>query len=102
MSRYVDIEPIIAEIKEKWGSDPSYYIDGSPRGQEAKFDTDLIMLLDSKPCIDIVRCEKCRFHDSIKMSGGYLPFCKKLRILGDFKYHGFCSFGERRKANETD
>ena len=100
MSRYVDIDQIIADIYEKWGCDPAYIANDTPTGIEARRDAKFIELLRSEPSIDIVRCEKCRFHDSIKMSGGYLPFCKKLRILGDFNYHGFCSFGERRKPNE--
>lgn len=100
MSRYVDIDQIIADIYGKWGCDPAYIANDTPTGVEARRDAKFIELLRSEPSIDIVRCEKCRFYDSVRMSGGYLPFCKKLRILGDFNYHGFCSFGERRKPNE--
>lgn len=58
MSRYVNIDQIIADIYEKWGCDPAYYVGVSGAdAHQAKLDADLIEFLRSKPYIDIVRCE---------------------------------------------
>ena len=100
MSKYVDIDPIIDDIYKKWSGDPAYFANDTPAGIEARRDAELIEFLRSKPHIDIVRCEKCQFFKSIKMSGGYLSFCRKYRLIDELSYDDFCSCGERRPANE--
>lgn len=100
MSKYVDIDPIIDAVYKKWSGDPAYFANDTPTGIEARRDAELIELLRSKPSIDIVRCEKCRFHKSIKTSSGYLSFCRKHRLIDELSYDDFCSCGERRQANE--
>lgn len=63
MSRYVNIDQIIADIFDKWGCDPAYYVGVSGAdAYQAKLDADLIEFLRSKPYIDIVRCEECEFY----------------------------------------
>ena len=63
MSRYVNIDQIIADIYEKWGCDPAYYVGVSGAdAHEAKLDADLIEFLQSKPSMDIVCCKNCTFR----------------------------------------
>ena len=55
MSRYVNIDQIIADIFDKWGCNPAYYVGVSGAdAHEAKLDADLIEFLRSKPYIEIV------------------------------------------------
>lgn len=92
MSRYVNIDQIIADIYEKWGCDPAYYVGVSGAdAHEAKLNADLIEFLRSKPSIDIVRCGECKFFDGLS--------CDHQLGLMDITKVSYCSYG-RRKANE--
>lgn len=79
MSRYVNIDQIIAEIEAKWGCDPAYYI-GSADVHEAQLDAALIKFLQSRPSINIVRCGEC-------------ARCKEMPSEANIDWHGlkFCS-----------
>lgn len=94
MSRYVNIDQIIADIHEKWGCDPAYYVGVSGAdAHEAKLDADLIEFLRSKPYIDIVRCGECEAR--------HWGACVNLRgMVGSVKTDDYCSCGERMKPNE--
>ena len=94
MSRYVDIDQIIADIYKKWGCDPAYYVGVSGAdAHEAKLDADLIELLRSKPSIDIVRCGECEFYCRGE--------CVHPRwLIGGVEPGDHCSWGDRRKHNE--
>lgn len=95
MSRYVNIDQIIADIYEKWGCDPAYYVGVSGAdAHEAKLDADLIEFLQSKPSIDIVRCAECKFYN--QRGSCFLRFTNLALIDKD----NFCSCGRRDKANE--
>ena len=57
------------------------------------------------PCtadvVEVVRCQDCKYHESIKMANGHLSFCRKHRLIDDLMCSDFCSDGERRnKTNE--
>ena len=95
MSRYVNLDQIIADIYEKWGCDPAYYVGVSGAdAYQAKLDADLIEFLQSKPSIDIRRCKDCRYW--VAWEGCKCP-CG-LRSTSD---NCFCSFAmRRRKPNE--
>lgn len=96
MSRYVDIAPIIADIHEKWGGDPAYYIGVSGAdAHEAKLNADIIEFLRSKPSIDIVRCKDCKFNENVDGTTG-CSFHNFWSVGND----GFCNYGERRKDDE--
>lgn len=96
MSRYVDIDQIIADIFDKWGCDPAYYVGVSGAdAHEAKLDADLIEFLNQQPSIDIVRCKDCNHWN------------KKTHICDSSGLHRTESFycrngeGERKQANEN-
>lgn len=51
--------------------------------------------------VKVVRCQDCKYHESIKIANGYLSFCRKHRLIDDLMCSDFCSDGERRnKTNE--
>lgn len=92
MSRYVNIDQIIADIYEKWGCDPAYYVGVSGiDAYKGKLDADLIEFLQSKPSIDIVMCGECKFFNGLSCTHGLGLDC--------ITKVSYCSFG-RRKANE--
>ena len=94
MSRYVNIDQIIADIYEKWGCDPAYYVGVSGAdAHEAKLDADLIEFLQSKPYIDIVLCGECEHYNRDS-------YFECALHSASVKPEDFCGFGERRKANE--
>lgn len=93
MSRYVNIDQIIADIYEKWGCDPAYIANDTPTGIEARRDAKLIELLRSKPSIDIVRCGECEHY----YKDHYFECAFHSASV---KPEDFCGFGERRKTNE--
>lgn len=94
MSRYVNLDQIIADIYKKWGCDPAYIANDTPTGIEARRDAKLIELLRSKPSIDIVRCAECKFYN--QRGSCFLRFTNLALIDKD----NFCSCGRRDKANE--
>ena len=94
MSRYVNLDQIIADIYEKWGCDPAYIANDTPTGIEARRDAELIELLRSQPSIDIVRCAECKFYN--QRGSCFLRFTNLALIDKD----NFCSCGRRDKANE--
>ena len=99
MSRYVDIDQIIADIYKKWGCDPAYYVGVSGAdAHEAKLDADLIEFLQSKPSIDIVRCKDCEYGEQ-DAEGRW--FCRGLGAqIGDEDGNGFCADGERKEKSQ--
>ena len=94
MSRYVNLDQIMADIYEKWGCDPAYIANDTPTGIEARRDAELIELLRSQPSIDIVRCAECKFYN--QRGSCFLRFTNLALIDKD----NFCSCGRRDKANE--
>ena len=94
MSRYVNLDQIIADIFDKWGCDPAYYVGVSGAdAHEAKLDADLIEFLRSKPYIDIVRCRECEhyYKDNFFNCAMYSSCVEP---------DDYCRSGERRKPNE--
>ena len=92
MSRYVDIDQIIADIHEKWGCDPAYIANDTPTGIEARRDAYLIELLQSKLHINIVKCMECEFYrrgSCVHIKG----------LVGSVNLDSYCSYGERRRHN---
>lgn len=102
MSRYVDIDQIIADIYEKWGCDPAYIANDTPTGIEARRDAKFIELLRSEPSIDIVRCAECKF------SVGGCEWCLNpdLPIIGDdaaclaIAPDWYCACGKRKEETQ--
>lgn len=102
MSRYVNIDQIIADIYEKWGCDPAYCVGVSDAdAHEAKLDADHVEFLRSKPYIDIVRCKECKYCDTFpNQSDATMPLkCLNIRY-GGVCPDWFCEHGERREPDE--
>lgn len=93
MSRYVNIDQIIADIYEKWGCDPAYYVGVSGAdAHEAKLNADLIEFLESKPSINITTCRECEFY--------HRGMCVNPRgLVSRVEMDDYCSNGERRRHN---
>lgn len=95
MSRYVNLDQIIADIYEKWGRDPAYIANDTPTGIEARRDAKFVELLRSEPSIDIVRCRDCK-HAFLYNRG---ICCGQWDGATTFE-DGFCWMGERSYATE--
>ena len=94
MSRYVNLDQIIADIFDKWGCDPAYYVGVSGAdAHEAKLDADLIEFLRSKPYIEITRCGECEHYHKDQ-------YFECAVHTASVKPDDFCGFGERRNPNE--
>ena len=78
MSRYVDIDLLIARLKEH-----------SPQTSKVKVAQ---IVTKGVPVIDIVRCKKCKHKDK------YCDYCHELDV--NIKPDNFCSYGERREHDE--
>ena len=100
MSKYVDIEPIIESVYAKWGGDPAYYVNDTPTGCEARRDAELIEMLRGKPSVDIVRCKDCKWSEPYRTESGNVYFACIEAGVSALSDNDYCSYGERRKANE--
>lgn len=92
MSRYVNIDQIIADIYEKWGCDPAYIANDTPTGIEARRDAELIERLRCTPGIHITTCRECEFYrrgSCVHIKG----------LVGGVDLDSYCSYGERRRHN---
>lgn len=52
--------------------------------------------------VEVVRCQACKHHESIKMTNGYLSYCRKHRLIDDLSSSDFCSDGERKEKTDVE
>lgn len=84
MSRWIEVEPLMDKAKEYGG----YYEDTVYAVPLAD--------IDEAPSIDLVRCGECKWA---KANGTY-QWCGRLDSTARITADDYCSYGERRVADE--
>lgn len=92
MARFIDADELIAQLKTQYGEELGWQCTVNM--------SDVGMMIEDAPTVDaveVVRCKDCRMF--VHNKEAFVTYCK--RELKDLyaRPDGYCSYGERKKAN---
>ena len=95
MSRYIDVDKLIAEIENMNNVDYGSFMDYDVHRGAGYMKHDVLAVIDEQPTTEIVRCKDCMWYNVFKDDYNR---CQRINLTRGGEQ--FCSYGERKGGAE--